>query len=63
MRYDTICSATQERHDALTSLLETPSDMVLIIGGFNSSNTTHLSEIASPSRASRTGRSVLLAGD
>ncbi len=50
MRYDTICSATQERQDALTSLLETPSDMVLIIGGFNSSNTTHLSEIASLSR-------------
>lgn len=50
MLYDTICSATQERQDSLAALLDHPSDMVLIIGGFNSSNTTHLSEIASLSR-------------
>ena len=47
MKYDTICSATQERQDALFGLLEQPLDLVLIIGGFNSSNTTHLSELAS----------------
>ncbi len=47
MKYDTICSATQERQDALFQLLDKKLDLVIIIGGFNSSNTTHLSEIAS----------------
>ncbi len=47
MKYDTICSATQERQDAIEALLEEKKDLMIIIGGFNSSNTTHLSEIAS----------------
>lgn len=45
--FDTICGATQDRQNALFSLLEKPLDAMFIIGGYNSSNTTHLAHIAS----------------
>jgi 4-hydroxy-3-methylbut-2-enyl diphosphate reductase len=45
--FDTICSATQDRQDALFALLEYPLDIAVIIGGYNSSNTNNLAIIAS----------------
>ncbi len=44
--FDTICGATQDRQQALLDLLDTAPDSMFIIGGYNSSNTSHLAQIS-----------------
>jgi 4-hydroxy-3-methylbut-2-enyl diphosphate reductase len=47
--FDTICSATQDRQDAVAALLDQrPLDLMIVIGGYNSSNTCNLARICEP---------------
>jgi 4-hydroxy-3-methylbut-2-enyl diphosphate reductase len=49
--FDTICSATQDRQDAVVALLEQHAvDLMIVIGGYNSSNTCNLARICAASR-------------
>jgi 4-hydroxy-3-methylbut-2-enyl diphosphate reductase len=49
--FDTICSATQDRQDAVVALLrDHPVDLMIVIGGYNSSNTANLARICAASR-------------
>jgi 4-hydroxy-3-methylbut-2-en-1-yl diphosphate reductase len=45
--FDTICSATQDRQDSVLELIAENPDLMVVIGGYNSSNTTHLAALAS----------------
>jgi len=43
--FDTLCSATQDRQDAVVKMMESPPDIMIVIGGYNSSNTNNLAQI------------------
>ena len=43
--FGTICSATQERQDAVKEMMESPPEVMVVIGGYNSSNTNHLAHL------------------
>ncbi len=42
---DTLCYATNDNQSAVNALLDTPADLAIVAGGYNSSNTTHLVEL------------------
>ena len=42
---DTLCYATNDNQTAVSGMLETDADLAIIIGGYNSSNTSHLVEL------------------
>jgi len=43
--FGTICSATQERQDAVLEMMQSPPDIMIVVGGYNSSNTNHLAHL------------------
>jgi 4-hydroxy-3-methylbut-2-enyl diphosphate reductase len=42
---DTLCYATNDNQTAVTTMLQTPADLAIVVGGYNSSNTSHLVEL------------------
>lgn len=42
---DTLCYATNDNQEATYRLLETPADLAIVVGGYNSSNTSHIVEL------------------
>jgi 4-hydroxy-3-methylbut-2-enyl diphosphate reductase len=50
--FDTICSATQDRQDAVAAMMTDPPDIMIVVGGYNSSNTNNLAHLCA--RSTRT---------
>ena len=46
---DTLCYATNQNQNATQAVLQAKADLALIVGGYNSSNTSHLVEICADS--------------
>ncbi len=46
---DTLCYATNDNQTAVTGMLSTPANIAIVVGGYNSSNTTHLVELCEES--------------
>lgn len=44
---DTLCYATNDNQDATVQLLEKDADLAIVVGGYNSSNTSHIVELCS----------------
>jgi 4-hydroxy-3-methylbut-2-en-1-yl diphosphate reductase len=42
---DTLCYATNDNQSAVSAMLDTPADLAIVVGGYNSSNTSHLVEL------------------
>src|SRR5262249_22627501 len=42
---DTLCYATNDNQTAVSTMLQTPADLAIVVGGYNSSNTSHLVEL------------------
>ncbi len=42
---DTLCYATNDNQTAVSAMLDTPADLAIVVGGYNSSNTSHLVEL------------------
>ena len=42
---DTLCYATNDNQTAVTGMLDVPADIAIVVGGYNSSNTSHLVEL------------------
>lgn len=42
---DTLCYATNDNQTAVTGMLQTKADLAIVVGGYNSSNTSHLVEL------------------
>jgi 4-hydroxy-3-methylbut-2-enyl diphosphate reductase len=45
---DTLCYATNENQEATLALLDQPADLAIVVGGYNSSNTSHIVELCEP---------------